>query len=356
MPAAILSALPVFAMLLLLGAAALGGSAGPARARRLAEGGAAAALAAAALAGLGLAANGFAADSAIGGLFRIDALSAVMFVLVSFVGFVVARFSGNYLDGDPRQPVFLARLCLTLAAVTALVTAGNLIVLFAAWVATSLSLHTLLLFRSERPGAIVAARKKFIVARIGDACLAIAVAALIAAFGTANIGEIAAAAKLAQASGEAPVSVGVAAAMIALAAALKSAQFPTHGWLTEVMETPTPVSALLHAGVVNAGGFLVIRFADVMLLNLPAMHVLALIGGFTALFGCIVMLTQTSVKVALAYSTVAQMGFMLLQCGLGAFSSAALHLVAHSLYKAYAFLSSGRAVTAVGRRKTPARA
>ncbi|MBS0244794.1 MAG: hypothetical protein JSS20_21700, partial [Proteobacteria bacterium] len=116
---------------------------------------------------------------------------------------------------------------------------------------------------------------------------------------------------------------------------------PLHGWLIEVMETPTPVSALLHAGIINAGGFLILRLADVLLLSTPALVFLAIVGGATALFGSLVMLTQTSVKVQLAYSTVAQMGFMLLQCGLGAFPSALLHIVAHSLYKAHAFLSSG---------------
>jgi NADH:ubiquinone oxidoreductase subunit 5 (subunit L)/multisubunit Na+/H+ antiporter MnhA subunit len=110
------------------------------------------------------------------------------------------------------------------------------------------------------------------------------------------------------------------------------------------METPTPVSALLHAGIVNAGGFLIIRFADVMIAVPGALTVLAAVGGFTALFGAAVMLTQPSVKVSLAWSTVSQMGFMMLQCGLGAFSIALMHIVAHSLYKAHAFLSSGSVV------------
>jgi NAD(P)H-quinone oxidoreductase subunit 5 len=110
------------------------------------------------------------------------------------------------------------------------------------------------------------------------------------------------------------------------------------------MDTPTPVSALLHAGIINAGGFLMIRFADVMLLSAPSLHFVAVVGGFTALFGGVVMLTQTSVKASLAWSTVAQMGFMTLQCGLGAFAIALLHLIAHSLYKAHAFLSSGSVV------------
>jgi NAD(P)H-quinone oxidoreductase subunit 5 len=145
----------------------------------------------------------------------------------------------------------------------------------------------------------------------------------------------------------------VAAGLLALAALLKSAQFPTHGWLTEVMETPTPVSALLHAGVINAGGFVLIRFADVMLLAPGVLAVLAMIGGFTALFGSLVMLTQPAVKTSLAWSTVAQMGFMIMQCGLALFPLALLHIVAHSLYKAHSFLASGGAVERIAALRRP---
>ncbi len=270
---------------------------------------------------------------------RLDALSVTLFSLVAFVGAIVVQFSRNYLDGDANQPRFMADLCLTLAAVTLLVLAGNLAHLAVAWVATSLCLHRLLLFYPQRRGAVIAARKKFIAARLSDVCLVVACVLLAREFHTTDIAAISA---LARAGGD--WQPGLAAVLVAIAALLKSAQFPAHGWLTEVMETPTPVSALLHAGIINAGGFLVIRLADVLLLTPGSMHLLAIVGGFTALFGGLVMLTQSSVKVSLAWSTVAQMGFMLLQCGLGAFSIAVLHIVAHSLYKAHAFLSSGSVV------------
>lgn len=274
---------------------------------------------------------------------RFDALSVTMFLLVSFVGAIVVQFSRNYLDGDARQGTFIGGLCLTLAAVSLLVLSGNLFQLVGAWIATSLALHRLLVFYRERPAAVIAARKKFVTARIADACLLGAAVMMTNAFGSSDIATIL---ERARDFGEAAAPSGVLAAtlLIAVAALLKSAQFPTHGWLPEVMETPTPVSALLHAGIINAGGFLVIRFADVMLMSAPAMHLLAIIGGFTALFAAVVMLTQTSVKVSLAWSTVAQMGFMLLQCGLGALALATLHIVAHSLYKAHAFLSSSSVV------------
>lgn len=281
---------------------------------------------------------------------RLDPLSAVMFLLVTFIGMIVVRYSRRYLDGDARHGAFVGGLCLTVAAVTLLVLSGNLVQLAAAWVATSLALHRLLVFYADRRGAVIGARKKFVTARLGDLALIGAVVLLAMAFGTTDIARILA---MAGEGAAADGTVTIAACLIAFAAVLKCAQFPTHGWLLEVMETPTPVSALLHAGIINAGGFLVIRFADVMLTAPWALHILALIGGFTALFGAVAMLTQTSVKVSLAWSTVAQMGFMLLQCGLGVFSLAVLHIVAHSLYKAHAFLSSGSAVEMSKTAKLP---
>lgn len=137
------------------------------------------------------------------------------------------------------------------------------------------------------------------------------------------------------------------AAFLALAAVLSVALLPLHGWLLEVIEAPTPVSALLHAGVVNAGGFLMIRFADVLVQAPGVLAALVAIGGVSAIIASVVMLTQPAVKTALAWSTVAQMGFMVLQCGLALWPLALLHIVAHSLYKAHAFLNSGTAVEAV---------
>jgi NAD(P)H-quinone oxidoreductase subunit 5 len=129
--------------------------------------------------------------------------------------------------------------------------------------------------------------------------------------------------------------------LLVLGAATKSAQFPFHTWLPQTLETPTPVSALMHAGIVNAGGYVIIRTSPLVALTPWALNFLVIVGGFTACFAAVVMLAQTSIKKSLAYSTIAQMGFMLMQCGLGAYSAAMLHILAHSLYKAYAFLSSG---------------
>ena len=280
---------------------------------------------------------------------RLDVVSAAMMLLVSFIGWIVVRYAAVYLDGEARQGTFMAWLCTTLAMVLLLVTAGDLVQLVLAWIGTSLSLHKLLLFYPERIAAQRAARKKFITARAGDIALIGAAFLMFTSYNTTDIAAILSAAR----AGEGGMAVIAAAGLLAIAAVLKSAQFPLHGWLTEVMETPTPVSALLHAGVINAGGFILIRFADVMLLAPGVLAVLVMLGGFTAIFAGMVMLTQPAVKTSLAWSTVAQMGFLLLQCGMGLWALALLHIVAHSLYKAHAFLASGGAVLAVAKVHRP---
>lgn len=280
---------------------------------------------------------------------RVDVVSLTMLLLVAFVGWVVVRYAATYLDGEARHREFTGWLCLTLASVLTVVLAGNVVLLVAAWIATSMGLHRLLLFYPDRVPAQRAARKKFVTARLGDAALITAAVLLVVAYGTTDIATMLAGA----AAGPAPTPALWATGFLAAAALLKSAQFPTHGWLTEVMETPTPVSALLHAGVINGGGFLLIRFADVMLHAPGVLAVLVMVGGGTALFGGLVMLTQPAVKTSLAWSTVAQMGFMVLQCGLALFPLALLHIVAHSLYKAHAFLASGGAVEQIASFRRP---
>ena len=280
---------------------------------------------------------------------RLDAVSAAMLLLVAFIGWVVLRYSASYLDGEARQGAFIGWMAATLAAVLLLVQAGNLVQFALAWMATGFGLQRLLLFYADRVQARRAARKKRVTTMLGDVALIGAAVLLATGYGTLDIAAILAAAR----DGTAPIAAYWAAGLIALAALLKSAQFPTHGWLTEVMETPTPVSALLHAGVINAGGFLLIRFADVMLLSPGVLAVLVTVGGITALFGGLAMLTQPAVKTSLAWSTIAQMGFMIMQCGLALFPLALLHIVAHSLYKAHAFLASGMAVDQVAAIRRP---
>lgn len=288
-------------------------------------------------------------DDQLGFATRLDIISVIMTILVAFVGWVVLRYSASYLDGEARQGAFIGWMAATLAAVLLFVQAGDLVQLLIAWIATSLSLHRLLLFYPNRVQAVRAGRKKYVVARLGDFALIAAAVLLATGYGTIDIAAILEAAR----TGVAPAGALWAAGFLALAAILKSAQFPTHGWLIEVMETPTPVSALLHAGVINGGGFLLVRFADVMLLAPGILAALVMIGGFSALFGGLAMLTQPAVKNSLAWSTIAQMGFMIMQCGLALFPLALLHIVAHSLYKAHAFLASGTAVENVAAIRRP---
>ena len=281
-------------------------------------------------------------------LFKLDAVSSVMVVLVSFLGTVVLRFSRHYLAGDPAQAKFFSWMSLTLASVLTLVLSGNLLVLLAAWVSTSLCLHRLLLHHPERAGAVFSARKKFVFSRVGDVCLLAASVLLFRAHGSWNFDEIFASVAAGNTAGLPAVGF-----LLVACAALKSAQFPFHSWLPDTMETPTPVSAFMHAGIINAGGFLIVRFSPLFAHAADALNLLVVIGTVTAAFGAVVMLAQPGVKRALAYSTIAQMGFMLLQCGLGAYGLALIHIAAHSLYKAHAFLTAGSTVGAVPRAAIP---
>ena len=273
---------------------------------------------------------------------HVDTLTVVMLVLVSFLGLVVTRYSVQYLDGDTNHGRFVKWLCATTGTVLMLVVAGNLALFAAAWIATSLSLHQLLTFYKDRPAAAAAAWKKFLISRMGDACLVGVLVLTAAQFGTWEFSEL-----FAEASALTPetaAGVGGIAILLVACSMLKSAQFPFHSWLPDTLDAPTPVSALMHAGIINAGGFLIVRLSPIVSQSPAALNTLALVGAFTALFASVVMMTQTSIKRSLAWSTVSQMGFMMLQCGLGVFALAVLHIVAHSLYKAHAFLSSGSVV------------
>jgi len=274
---------------------------------------------------------------------RVDAITGAMLLLVCTLGLIIVRYSRTYLNGDPGQLRYARWLLATLSAVTMLVVANNLLVIAAALTLTSLALHKLLTFYGDRPAALVAAHKKFLVSRMADLCLWSALALIHGSVGSLNLDTIASWAKV---HPELSPSVQLAAVLCVVAAALKSAQLPFHGWLTQVMEAPTPVSALLHAGVVNLGGFLMIRLSPLMAHAPAAQLLLVVIGLTTTVIAAMVTTTRVSVKVSLAWSTCAQMGFMLVECGLGAWHLAFLHLLAHSLYKAHAFLSAGSAVDA----------
>ncbi len=273
--------------------------------------------------------------------FRLDLIESLMLLLVSFLGWVIVHYSRAYMAGDTKERYYAGQVMQTLAAVSLLVVTNNLIIMLGAWVLTSLSLHGLLTLYPHRQAAVITAHKKFLASRLADLTLLSAVLLLGAKSGSFEIDQI-----IKYLAGSHPVSlaVHVAAFLLVMSAAIKCAQLPLHGWLIQVMEAPTPVSALLHAGVVNLGGFIIIRLAPVINSTPAAQSFLVTVGCLTAVIGSLVMTTRISIKVHLAWSTCAQMGFMLLECGLSLYGLAFLHLLAHSLYKAHAFLSSGETV------------
>lgn len=270
----------------------------------------------------------------------VDRLSLCMLAVTGFIGAVVHRYAVRFLTGEARRERFLAWLVTTVSSVQLLLLSGDLLMLAGMWMLVSLALHQLLVHYRERERAVVAARKKFLVSRLGDVAMLTAVGLLFSRFGTLSLPALFDAARGPLGAGDtaALASAGLA---LAVAAACKSAQVPVHSWLPDTLESPTPVSALMHAGVVNAGGYLLIRLSPLLAEAGSALTLLVILGTLTAGVGMLVTWTQPEVKRALAWSTVSQMGFMILQCGLGAFSAALVHLVGHGFYKAHAFLASG---------------
>ncbi|MFO1394984.1 MAG: NADH-quinone oxidoreductase subunit L [Steroidobacteraceae bacterium] len=277
---------------------------------------------------------------AVGLGLRADPTGSIVWLVVGFIGWVIVRYSHRYLQGEANERRYLRLLTATLAAVLLVLCADNLLLLAGAWMVTSLTLHRLLQFYVERPAARAAAHKKFISARAADVTLIGAIALLGYAYGTLSLDTMLARA----ADAGVPPIAQAGLALLVATALLKCAQLPLHGWLIQVMEAPTPVSALMHAGVVNLGGFVLIRFAPLLGDAPAALLLLAGVAALTVVVATLVTGTRISIKVALAWSTVGQMGFMLLQAGLGLPAMALMHLVAHSLYKAHAFLASGGVV------------
>ena len=263
-----------------------------------------------------------------------------MALLVQLLGTVIAAFSARYLQGEAGQSRYVGALAGVLAAVQLLLLADHWLVLIAAWSAVGMALKPLLCFYADRAFALLASHKKRIADRAADALLVVAAALAWSQVGSGSLSDL----KAHLAGGEVSVALHASALCLVLAVILRTALLPVHGWLIQVMEAPTPVSALLHAGVVNLGAFVLIRLAALLEASPLACGLLVATGCCTALLAGLVMLTRVSIKVRLAWSTVAQMGFMLMECGLGLYTLALLHLIGHSLYKVHAFLASSSAV------------
>ena len=286
----------------------------------------------------------------------LDPLTAIMLVVASGVSLVIQVYSVGYMKDDPGYARCFAFMSLFTASMLGLVMASNIIQLFVFWELVGLCSYLLIGFWFHRPAAAAAAKKAFIVTRIGDFGFLLAIMYLFF-----NAGSFAA-----QEPGLSPLVIndinaaaagGVIASGVATWVALgifagavgKSGQFPLHTWLPDAMEGPTPVSALIHAAtMVAAGVFLVARFFPVFESSAAAMHTVAIIGGFTALFAASMGLVMNDIKRVLAYSTISQLGYMMLALGVGAYAAAIFHLFTHAFFKALLFLGSGSVNHATG--------
>lgn len=277
---------------------------------------------------------------------NIDRLSAVMMVVVSGIGMLIYRYSIRYLQQDPGHPRFQTLLALSISTLLFMVSSADLITLFITWQLLSWFLCLLSHNFAHTPTAQSCFRT-FIMLRAGDIAFLSGIALAYHLYGTVQFGplfELAAADQTRfNLFGTGIEMTGATAVtlLIFVGAMSKSAQFPLHMWLPDSLYAPTPIHALLHAGIINAGGFLLNRLAPLYALSPATLHVVLAVGLLTMLFGKCMMLLKNDIKKTLGYSTIGQMGYMIMECGLGAFSLAIFHLIAHGLFKATVFLNCG---------------
>ena len=272
-----------------------------------------------------------------------DPLSILMAVVISGISLLVRIYSVRYMAEEAGYGRFFMLLDLMTASLLIMVAAGDLIVLLISWYLVGVLLYFLLGHDTRSHSAYRYGFWTLITYRLGDLPLVLAAMVLFHAYGTWSLPEIF------QLIAQKPEAVTffnlpvteVVGALVALAAFARSAQFLLHTWLPYTMEGPTPVSALMHAGIVNAGGFLINRFAPVYVYTDGVLHWVFIVGLVTAVIGSVLMLSQNDIKKSLGYSTMGQMGFMIMECGVGAFSLAIFHLIAHGLFKGTMFLSAG---------------
>jgi len=278
--------------------------------------------------------------------FVLDPLSSLMTLIVTGVGTLIHIYSMGYMRGDQGIVRYFIYLNLFVFFMLTLVLGSNFLVLFVGWEGVGLCSYLLIGFWFERPAASEAGKKAFIVNRIGDFCFLIAVFIVVGIFGTLDFAQIQAgsAAKL-------ETGGGVAAAICLLlfvGATGKSAQIPLYVWLPDAMEGPTPVSALIHAAtMVTAGVYLLARTYFLFEISPLAMNVVAVVGALTLLVAATIAMVQKDIKQVLAYSTVSQLGYMVMACGLGAYSAAIFHLMTHAFFKALLFMGAGSVIHAV---------
>jgi NADH-quinone oxidoreductase subunit L len=277
---------------------------------------------------------------------QLDQLTMIMLLVVTGVGFLIHIYSAGYMAHEEGYWRFFAYLNLFMFFMLTLVLAENFLLMFVGWEGVGLASYLLIGFYLVRDSAAKAGKKAFVVNRIGDFGFLLAMFLLIAHFGTLSFGEV-----FAQVSQHPEWQGGVLTAIalfLVLGAAGKSAQIPLYIWLPDAMEGPTPVSALIHAATMVTAGIYMIARTHVIFDRSPlALSTVAIIGAATAFFAATVGLVQTDIKRVLAYSTISQLGYMFMACGVAAYSSAIFHLVTHAFFKALLFLAAGSVIHAL---------
>jgi NADH-quinone oxidoreductase subunit L len=280
--------------------------------------------------------------------FHFDRLSAVMMVLISVVGTIIHRYSVNYMYQDRSYGRFLALVGFTTFVLLCMVSSANLVMLFVCWQLLSYPL-SLLAHNLTHAATLKGAFRTFTLLRVGDVAFLAGIVLAHSLYGTIEFHDLFARAAatpimLSPLPGVEMSGATAVTLLIFIGAMSKSAQFPLHIWLPPSLYAPTPVHALLHAGIINAGGFLINRLAPLYGLSPTTLHVALVIGALTAILGASMMLTQNDIKKTLGFSTIGQMGYMIMECGLGAFALAIFHLIAHGLFKATVFLNCGNVI------------
>jgi NADH-quinone oxidoreductase subunit L len=295
---------------------------------------------------------------------RVDALTAVMLVVVNTVSCLVHIYSIGYMHHDPSRPRFFAYLSLFTFAMLMLVTSDNLVQMFFGWEGVGLASYLLIGFWFKKPSANAAAMKAFVVNRVGDFGFALGIFGVFVLFGSVSFETIFAnAATFLPAEGapstdvvlnflgyalDKQSAVTIVALLLFMGAMGKSAQFMLHTWLPDAMEGPTPVSALIHAAtMVTAGVFMVARLSPIFELSQTALTFVTIIGATTAFFAATVGLVQNDIKRVIAYSTCSQLGYMFVALGVGAYGAGIFHLFTHAFFKALLFLGAGSVIHAV---------
>jgi len=277
---------------------------------------------------------------------QLDPLSAVMILVVTGVGFLIHVYSIGYMHSEEGYGRYFAYLNLFTFAMLTLVLADNFLLMFVGWEGVGLCSYLLIGFWYDKPSAANAGRKAFVVNRIGDFGFLLAMMLIFSLFGTLRFDSIFHQAPLALTFGGGMATT--ITLLLFLGATGKSAQIPLYIWLPDAMEGPTPVSALIHAAtMVTAGVYMVARCHVLFLLAPVSLAVVAVIGALTAIFAASIGLVQNDIKRVLAYSTVSQLGYMFLGCGVGAFAAGIFHLMTHAFFKALLFLGSGSVIHAL---------